>query len=141
MKKCKKCNELLCAASFYRDKEMRDGRKGTCKRCARSGEHARYAADVEARRLYGALMNVKRQESGYLASYRRSPEKEAAKRAVHNAKRAGRLVPQPCKVCGAGRVDAHHPDYAKPLEVVWLCRRHHMEWHRMDPPAWAVAHG
>lgn len=41
----------------------------------------------------------------------------------------GRLVRQPCEVCGASRVDAHHPDYSKPLEVRWLCRACHRAEH------------
>jgi hypothetical protein len=50
----------------------------------------------------------------------------------------GILVPQPCEECGDngrmsdGRraVQAHHVDYNKPLEVIWLCRKCHHEWHR-----------
>ena len=31
-----------------------------------------------------------------------------------------------CWVCGLlGYVEAHHEDYAKPLEVVWVCRKCH----------------
>ncbi|WP_218650451.1 hypothetical protein [Brevundimonas sp. P7753] len=34
-----------------------------------------------------------------------------------------------CEVCSATRVDAHHDDYSRPLDVRWLCRAHHMEVH------------
>jgi hypothetical protein len=61
---------------------------------------------------------------------RRSPEKHKARVAVHNAIRAGRLVKGSCEVCGVEKTDAHHEDYAKPLDVRWLCRKHHMELHR-----------
>src|SRR3990167_3093473 len=44
--------------------------------------------------------------------------------AVANAKRSGKLIPEPCNACG-GKAEAHHNDYDKPLEVVWLCRKHH----------------
>ncbi|MFC3331681.1 hypothetical protein ACFOEM_04310 [Paenalcaligenes hominis] len=38
-----------------------------------------------------------------------------------------------CEVCGKSKVDAHHDDYSKPLEVRWLCREHHMQHHaRLD---------
>jgi hypothetical protein len=32
-------------------------------------------------------------------------------------------------VCGTWMVEAHHPDYSSPLDVVWLCRRHHTDLH------------
>jgi hypothetical protein len=41
------------------------------------------------------------------------------------AVRNGHLVREPCSQCGALKAEAHHEDYTKPLEVVWLCRRHH----------------
>lgn len=41
----------------------------------------------------------------------------------------GKLVRQPCEVCGEIKVDAHHDDYSKPLEVRWLCRLHHRQHH------------
>ncbi len=44
--------------------------------------------------------------------------------------RRGKLSRQPCEVCGSGDSQMHHPDYSKPLEVVWLCREHHLDEHR-----------
>lgn len=44
--------------------------------------------------------------------------------------RRGKVEKRPCQVCGAGRSEMHHPDYGKPLEVVWLCRRHHLDLHQ-----------
>lgn len=51
-----------------------------------------------------------------------------ARWAVNRAVAAGRLIKQPCR-CGEIKVDGHHPDYSKPLEVVWLCRPCHMDEH------------
>ncbi len=42
----------------------------------------------------------------------------------------GELVPQPCRTCGASKVEKHHPDYSKPLNVIWLCRPCHLRLHR-----------
>lgn len=41
--------------------------------------------------------------------------------AIHS----GALVRRPCEVCGKEKSEAHHDDYAKPLDVKWLCRFHH----------------
>jgi hypothetical protein len=56
----------------------------------------------------------------------------AAGRAVSAAIKAGTLTRQPCEECGA-KAQAHHDDYAKPLDVRWLCRRHHRLWHNEHP--------
>lgn len=58
-----------------------------------------------------------------------NPEKLRAHRAVANAVRHGKLIRLPCEVCGEIRSQAHHDDYAKPLEVRWLCSTHHAEVH------------
>ena len=39
------------------------------------------------------------------------------------------LRSEPCEVCGATKTVAHHDDYAKPLDVRWLCRSHHALLH------------
>ena len=41
----------------------------------------------------------------------------------------GMLLAQPCEVCGDTKVEKHHDDYSKPLEVRWLCKTHHRELH------------
>ena len=48
---------------------------------------------------------------------------------VTKALRAGTLTRQPCARCGSLSSVAHHEDYSKPLDVTWLCRRHHMLRH------------
>lgn len=54
-----------------------------------------------------------------------NPEKRAAHKAVEKALRNGKLERQPCE-CGCDRkVQAHHDDYFKPLEVRWLCHEAH----------------
>lgn len=57
----------------------------------------------------------------------KNPLKIRAHRKVFVALRNGTLIRKPCEVCGKLITDAHHRDYRKPLEVVWLCRRHHQE--------------
>lgn len=37
---------------------------------------------------------------------------------------------KPCEVCGSEeKIHRHHEDYAKPLEVNFLCEKHHLEIH------------
>jgi ribosomal protein S27AE len=50
---------------------------------------------------------------------------------VNYAVKAGRLQRNPaCERCGKPSRDAHHDDYAKPLDVMWLCRSCHYARHR-----------
>jgi hypothetical protein len=59
-----------------------------------------------------------------------NPKARWAHIALASALRRGLLQRQPCVVCGAEKVDGHHPDYDRPMDVVWLCRRHHHAVHR-----------
>jgi hypothetical protein len=44
---------------------------------------------------------------------------------------ATRLIERACCIkCGKPRAHAHHPDYHKPLLIVWLCPAHHSALHR-----------
>ena len=60
---------------------------------------------------------------------RRWPEKAQARGALQNAVKRGVVERQPCTVCGCEKSEGHHEDYSKPLEVVWLCRVHHVRLH------------
>lgn len=41
----------------------------------------------------------------------------------------GNIVRKPCAKCGATEAEKHHPDYSKPLDIVWLCRPCHLKAH------------
>jgi hypothetical protein len=60
------------------------------------------------------------------------PKKERARKKVYDAIRFENLVRKPCEVCGEEKAQAHHEDYDKPLEVNWLCRKHHREYHKSE---------
>lgn len=62
----------------------------------------------------------------------RHPQRYQAHKAVQNALRKGLIVKQPCEICGALRVDGHHREYGRPLEVQWLCRKHHVQHHQAE---------
>lgn len=52
-------------------------------------------------------------------------------RAVGKALKSGALRREPtCSRCGqASQTIAHHPDYSRPLDVVWLCTACHYRVH------------
>lgn len=43
--------------------------------------------------------------------------------------KARKLKMFPCEICGSIKSHRHHPDYDKPLEVVYLCAYHHKQAH------------
>lgn len=69
----------------------------------------------------------------------RHPARTAARLDAYNAILRGDLVVSPCEVCGLKprkingrqRIEAHHDDYSKPLEVRWLCVPDHREADRI----------
>lgn len=51
----------------------------------------------------------------------------------------GKIVkPETCEICGgigkSGGIIAHHPDYADPYNVMWLCKKCHANWHARNKP-------
>jgi hypothetical protein len=59
--------------------------------------------------------------------YSEHREKRLVKSKVQQALKTGKIVkPERCQSCNAKKpLCAHHKDYSKPLEVVWLCRACH----------------
>lgn len=55
------------------------------------------------------------------------PEKYRAQAIINTRIARGKLQkPNVCQVCGKeGRVEAHHADYSKPLDVIWCCKKCH----------------
>lgn len=51
--------------------------------------------------------------------------KTAAHWKIKNEIRTGRMQRQGCEICNAPNAHAHHDDHGKPLEVRWLCAKHH----------------
>lgn len=61
-----------------------------------------------------------------LAKALAEPSHKRAYKVVESALKAGVLVnPQKCSICGCEppehRIEAHHADYTKPLDVIWVC--------------------
>lgn len=54
--------------------------------------------------------------------------------------RRGKIVKEPCKICGDLNSQMHHPDYLKPLQIIWLCRPHHLKIHQDSIAQRSAAH-
>jgi hypothetical protein len=105
---CKQCQQLFSA----RTRDLKIGKGSFCSRkCASIKENNPHWRGGRS--------------EDHMYYKRRYPEKCAARKEVWKAIRKGILTKKPCLVCGKAEVHAHHPDYSKPLDVLWLCRKHH----------------
>ena len=122
MKFCTNCDTEQPFLNFFKDKSRQDGHQCWCKACAKKYK-AKYKLTASCKS--SAIRSKMLWEN-------RNPEKLRVHRLTRYAIKRGDLVPQPCEVCGKERVDAHHPDYDKPMDVMWLCRKHHKDIHRKE---------
>ena len=120
-----------------------------CRACVRERGRKRYAADSarvrELRNQWRAsrreLMRERSKQwantpagRAYRLAYKHTPHerpKELARKLAYSAIRNGSIVRQPCQQCGAVKAQMHHPDYSKPLDVIWLCPTCHGRVHRL----------
>ena len=81
----------------------------------------------------GRRLGVTRQRAEQLV---RAPQSRA-RQAVHAAIKCGKLVrSDTCARCGeGGKIEAHHPDYSKPLKVEWVCLMCHRPLHPKEERA------
>ena len=69
--------------------------------------------------------NKKNYFRNYMRTYKVEPKKYIARDRLNKAVKQGVIAKLACEHCGNFLSQAHHPDYNKPLEVWWLCRKHH----------------
>lgn len=158
MKTCKKCNEIKIEADFPKySANGKTGHRGICRVCwnlkwspivlkhsnryyheNKNGyaDKARLRTSISHHRP-GANLTRQKRNRDYESKH---PERNEAKVAIMMAVRNGKLIPQPCIKCGQ-KAQAHHDDYSKPMDVIWLCPKHHGERHRLlnrhgDPAEW-----
>jgi len=56
-------------------------------------------------------------------------QKEKARAYAREYLKRGKIQKKHCERCDSWQSQMHHPDYSKPLKVVWLCCKHHLEEH------------
>lgn len=142
---CKVCGVTSDDAEFY------SGVNTRCKEChkakVRENREAksdyyreydayRYQNDPRVRARHRRYAKTDAGKASLTEARKKWHENNAEKRAAHvilgNAVRDKRVdKPDTCSRCGAGgRIDGHHADYTRPLDVVWLCRSCHVAEHR-----------
>lgn len=131
---CEQCHELF----RFPAKRLRQGRRFCSKSCARKWrnvERGGTSGELNPNWKGGLSADNYRYKKRQMEAH---PERVLARDQVKRAIQAGRLERKPCEVCGTvERVQAHHDDYSKPLEVRWLCTSHHREEH----DGWPVGRG
>jgi len=135
--RCSRCKRWLFDADYYLDRRTPNGLKAQCKRChtessvrTRDSDNHRRIRRESASRSRG--INPGRFQQKERARPRRSGPKVDARQMVYLALRIGALTkPVRCSGCGKKkRLTAHHNDYKKPLDIVWLCYLCHAQEHR-----------
>jgi hypothetical protein len=125
LKKCKKCGIDKPQKMFYQ-------RRLICKPCFLSDLVEKRKSPKQKNNMQKYIKSKKGKESRKKANKKwNSLNKE--KTIVHNKIKdlvyRGIITPKPCVKCGK-KAQAHHEDYLKPLEITWLCPKHHGERHR-----------
>jgi hypothetical protein len=147
MKKCFKCKKTRGIDCFYKHPSMRDGLLGKCKECARKDAKTHREKNIESVMIYDRARSLLEHRKEERKRYKKTPlgrkiqaecgrrykerfpQKRMAHNEVANAIRRGALSRSPCSVCGESKSHAHHDDYSRPLDVIWLCSFHHRMRH------------
>ena len=154
MKVCRECGTEKELSAFYKHSAMADGHLNKCIECVKERVGKHRELNLEKIRAYD-LARAKtphrmaknkayaQSEKGKLAhkkaleNYKKKyPLAYAAKFITGHAVRDGKLVrPRHCSECGSThKIEGHHDDYTKPLEVRWLCEKCHKKWHKYNKP-------
>ena len=156
-KRCKICGIVKSYSEYHKGRSI-GGRHTYCKDCYREWQRAyrQTPAGILSNRRGGRAYytrtrpqqclrgKLRRQRIGkayraQLAKLERQTPRGKARQAVLIAvRRATMRKPNRCQCCGRltsrHLLDAHHEDYTKPLDVLWLCRVcHGLTWRLEDP--------
>lgn len=135
-KKCIRCDQVLPLGRFYKHPRMGDGHLNKCIECTKMDMKAHRIMNPGQYRQYEAVRSIRperiKANMKHIQEWRsKNPERYKAQNAVNNALRDGRLKrASACQVCGAiFELHAHHADYSKPLDVLWVCPKCHRDLH------------
>lgn len=129
-KYCPCCSKYKEISLFDKIFCRSDGLRAYCKKCESKKRIGNSSYFTEYTRKW--LKNNPEKYALFLKRnyeyQKKYPERTKARNATNYAIRSGKLIRQPCKVCGDIKVDAHHwhgYDKEHELDVQWLCRKHH----------------
>ena len=116
---------------FYKDNRKKDKLQCHCKTCNRgdnkSADNLRLLDKLWHRKKRAKNMKFyTKKTQQYDEKY---PERYFARYKCKNAIASGKLLREECEYCKRIDTHAHHDDYSKPLDVRWLCPRHHKLLH------------
>lgn len=144
MKKCSRCNQEKRDSDFYKDRRTPSGLKCQCKKChsltsiaTRDPEKTRDRnRDYMRRARERNPIKFREREVAY-SRKRKLNDNMRARYRLNRAIISGVVVkPHACSRCGRNlKLNAHHSDYSRPLDVVWLCTECHGIEHRRIHPA------
>jgi len=138
MKVCSSCKVEKSKSDFQVRRESKDGLTASCKACLKIRDRNREnESRRQKRREYQKTEAGKQAHKRAMDAYhKRYPMKYASHVITGNAIRDGKLIQaSECSVCkSTEKIEGHHDDYTKPLEVRWLCESCHKEWHRHNKP-------
>ena len=134
-KKCFKCQIIKPLTEFYKHSEMADGHLNKCKECTKNDANKHRFKNLEKIRAYdrerAKIPERIKATTEITRAWRAEDKKRSiAHNAVSRAIRNGSLFRLPCIRCGEKKSVAHHEDYDKPLEVMWLCQSCHKQRHK-----------
>jgi len=135
LKECFKCKSIKPLEDFYKHPMMADGHLNKCKDCTKEDVGKHRKENIERIREYdrerGKLPHRIKLGTEVTRAWRAEDKRrQTAHSAVARAIRSGVLIKTPCVRCGAVKVEGHHEDYDKPLEVTWLCTPCHKQRHK-----------
>ncbi len=140
-KQCFKCLEVKPLSCFYKHKKMADGHVNKCKECNKKDVRANYRSNIQHYKDYDIQRNKTKKRKDQFAKRCKifrveNPIQYAANTILGNAIRNGKIIrPTSCSSCKIECTpDGHHCDYAHPLDVMWLCRQCHNDWHKINTP-------
>ncbi|MEE9117819.1 MAG: hypothetical protein V3U02_04390 [Calditrichia bacterium] len=116
-RKCCRCKNIKFLYEFYHHKGKRDGLDYHCKECQNKAVSRYLKTDK------GKISRSKANKA-----YRvNNPLKMKSHDMVDRALKTGKLIkPNICDECTKKRkLEGHHKDYSKPLDVQWLCKKCH----------------